>query len=80
VTTVPSGVPPFAVLDDGSPDGARAGRAIGTYLHGAFEDPAVCTEVFGVEVAAASKADGHAALARWFSESAERPETWLPLP
>jgi len=79
VTTVPPGVAPFAVLDDGSPDGARAVRAMGTYLHGAFEDAAVCAEVFGVAVApAASKAAEHAALARWFSASVERPEAWLP--
>ena len=66
------------MLDDGSPDGARAARVIGTYLHGAFEDAAVCAEVFGVAVApAASKAAGHDALARWFSASAERPEAWL---
>ena len=79
VTSVPAGVAPFALLDDGSPDGARVGRAIGTYLHGAFEDAAVCAEVFGVAVAsAASKAAEHEALAQWFSASAERLETWLP--
>jgi cobyric acid synthase len=78
VTTVPPGLAPFAVLDDGSPDGARAAGAIGTYLHGAFEDAAVCAEVFGVAVApAASKAAGHDALARWFTASAEGPEAWL---
>ena len=50
----------------------------GTYLHGAFEDAAVCAEVFGVSVApAASKAAEHDALARWFSASAEQPEAWL---
>ena len=71
-------MPPFAVLDDGSPDGARAARAIGTYLHGAFEDAAVCAEVFGVAVEpAASKAAEHDALAQWFSASVERPEAWL---
>ena len=46
-------VAPFAVLDDGSRDGARGARVIGTYLHGAFEDAAVCAEVFGVPVAPA---------------------------
>ena len=78
VTAVPAEVPPFAVLDDGSRDGARAARVFGTYLHGAFEDAAVCAEVFGVAVApAASKAAEHAALARWFNASVERPEAWL---
>ena len=39
---------------------------------------AVCAEVFGVAVApAASKAAEHDALARWFTASAERPESWL---
>ena len=78
VTTVPAAVAPFAVLDDGSRDGARAARAIGTYLHGALEDAAVCAEVFGVAIApAAAKATEHDALARWFSASVERPEAWL---
>ena len=36
---------PFAVLDDGTPDGLRAGRVIGTYLHGALEDPGVLAEL-----------------------------------
>jgi len=66
------------VLDGGSPDGARAARVIGTYLHGAFEDAAVCAEVFGVSIEpAAAKATEHEALARWFSASVERPEAWL---
>jgi adenosylcobyric acid synthase len=78
VTTAPADAVPFALLDDGSPDGIRATRLLGTYLHGAFEDAAVCAEVFGVPVApAAAKAAEHEALARWFSASAEQLETWL---
>ncbi len=78
VTTVPHGIAPFAVLDDGSPDGAHGPRVIGTYLHGAFEDAAICTEVFGVPVAPApAKAAEHEALARWFEASAEHVDTWL---
>jgi adenosylcobyric acid synthase len=78
VTTVPHGIAPFAVLDDGSPDGAHGPRVIGTYLHGAFEDAAICTEVFGVPVApAATKAAEHEALARWLDASAEHVDTWL---
>jgi adenosylcobyric acid synthase len=35
---------PFALLDDGRPDGALSsdGQVLGTYLHGAFEAPAAC--------------------------------------
>ena len=35
---------PFAVLDDGRLDGALSedGQVLGTYLHGAFEDPTAC--------------------------------------
>ncbi|HUN74334.1 MAG TPA: cobyric acid synthase [Steroidobacteraceae bacterium] len=35
---------PFAVLDDGGMDGALSedGQVLGTYLHGAFEDPTAC--------------------------------------
>jgi adenosylcobyric acid synthase len=79
VTTLRTPLPPFARLADGSADGARGDRVIGTYLHGALEDAAVCEEVLGVPVtSAASKAAEHAALARWFGAYAERLETWLP--
>ena len=48
---------PFARLDDGSVDGVRGAGVIGTYLHGAFEHPEVCAEVFGIDApSAASKA------------------------
>ena len=33
-------MPPFARLDDGTVDGVRMDRLVGTYLHGALEDPA----------------------------------------
>jgi adenosylcobyric acid synthase len=78
VTTVADGAAPFATLDDGTRDGARGVRAIGTYLHGAFEDAAVCAEVFGVTPAAEpSAADHYAGLARWFGEHAEHLDAWL---
>ncbi|MEO5821802.1 MAG: cobyric acid synthase CobQ, partial [Vicinamibacteraceae bacterium] len=78
VTTAPAGVAPFAVLADGSTDGARGTRVLGTYLHGAFEDAAICAEVFGVPVApAATKAAEHQALAEWFEASAEHVDAWL---
>ena len=44
---------PFATLEDGTTDGFRGDRVIGTYLHGALESAEVCAEVFGVADAAA---------------------------
>jgi adenosylcobyric acid synthase len=38
----------FATLEDGTAEGARAGRVVGTYLHGALEHAEVCREIFGV--------------------------------
>jgi adenosylcobyric acid synthase len=62
-------VVPFARLDDGNGDGLWHDRLIGTYLHGALEDPDVCTAVFGVAPpAAAAKADHYARLATWFEQ------------
>ena len=43
----------FARLDDGSVEGVRGAGVIGTYLHGAFEHPGVCAEVFGIEAPSA---------------------------
>ena len=60
---------PFARLDDGSTDGIWLDRAIGTYLHGALENPDVCTAVFGVAPPAVqSKADHYERLASWFEQ------------
>jgi len=73
-TTVDEPVRPFARLDDGRPDGACAPRVVGTYLHGAFESAGVCTETFGVDVAAAPKADHYRRLGEWFAAYASRPE------
>lgn len=79
VTTHDEPLQPFAILADGSADGARGDRVLGTYLHGALEDPAVSAEVFGIPAGPARDAAAeHAALARWFSASAERVGDWLP--
>jgi cobyric acid synthase len=56
---------PFARFDDGTADGACLPGAIGTYLHGALENPDVCAELFGVPIAAAPKRDHYARLATW---------------
>ena len=56
----------FATLDDGSADGACLPGVIGTYLHGALEDGAVCEEIFGVRLSdAAAKAEHYRQLAAW---------------
>jgi adenosylcobyric acid synthase len=60
---------PFARLDDGGVDGVSGGGVIGTYLHGAFEHPDVCAEVFGIDApSAASKAVHYERLAAWFDQ------------
>jgi adenosylcobyric acid synthase len=67
VTTVDSTCEPFAGLAGGGVDGACVDRAIGTYLHGAFENADVCAEVFCVPVqASATKAEHYRRLAAWF--------------
>ena len=64
------GMPPFAILDDGTRDGMRAGRVIGTYLHGAFEVPAILAE-FGI-AGRSDRARSHALLAEWFAPYTEQ--------
>ena len=73
VTTIDrnAGDQPFARLDEGTVDGVCRDRVIGTYLHGAFEHPDVCAEVFRmVPPAAVSKLDQYQRLAAWFSRHA----------
>ena len=65
----PSVATPFARVADGSEDGIRGEGIVGTYLHGAFEHPGVCAEVFGIPAPAArSKADEYRKLGMWFEE------------
>jgi len=67
-TVVESNVPPFARLSDGSDDGAIFNRCIGTYLHGALEDPAIVREALGIEVhEAPSREQNYERLAQWFA-------------
>jgi adenosylcobyric acid synthase len=78
VTLTRSARAPFATLDDGTPDGVRGDRVIGTYLHGALEHAAVCHEIFGVDVAPApSKESEYRRLAEWFDRYAINPESWV---
>jgi adenosylcobyric acid synthase len=62
---------PFAQLTDGGNDGVRGTRVLGTYLHGAFEHPEVCAEVFGIDAPSVrSKAAHYQGLAAWFEQHA----------
>jgi adenosylcobyric acid synthase len=70
-------VPPFAQLHDGTSDGVRSDRIIGTYLHGALEDAAVCSELFGVRVDLAPKKEQYERLADWFGRHARHLDAWL---
>jgi adenosylcobyric acid synthase len=66
---------PFARLDDGALEGVCGAGVIGTYLHGAFEHPDLCAEVFGIEAPpAASKADHYRRLAAWFDQHVRHPD------
>jgi adenosylcobyric acid synthase len=56
---------PFARFGDGTADGACLPGAVGTYLHGALENPDVCAELFGVPIAAVPKREQYARLATW---------------
>ncbi len=61
-------MPPFARLENGQLEGVRINRVIGTYLHGAFECPEVCAEVFGIDPPATpAKTKQYEALADWFA-------------
>ena len=70
-------VMPFARLAGDGPggvdgvDGVRRGGVTGTYLHGAFENPDVCAEVFGIDAPSAMPKCGHyQRLAAWFEQHA----------
>jgi adenosylcobyric acid synthase len=80
VTTSREPLPPFAVFDDGAPEGFRAHRVMGTYLHGSFENAAVCAELFGVTVAAGDgRTVEHQRLADWLDSHCRQPNEWLPV-
>ena len=65
-----SSCPPFALIN-GRPEGARQGSVVGTYLHGAFEDHRVLSELLGRPInPMPSKDEAYDGLARWFSANA----------
>jgi adenosylcobyric acid synthase len=61
---------PFAVLSDGRAEGFRRERVLGTYLHGAFEDPGVLREI-GIVPASTDVIAPDQRLADWFDAHAE---------
>jgi adenosylcobyric acid synthase len=64
---------PFALLDDGSPEGARKERVAGTYLHGALESAALVSELFGFTPRAnETKVQNYDALADWLEAFSSR--------
>jgi adenosylcobyric acid synthase len=66
-TERPAGATPAFLPDEG----IRAGGIIGTYLHGALEDPAVLSELLGCPVSAAPpKRACYDELAGWFERNA----------
>lgn len=71
-TEVAPGAAPFARLSDGTADGCRGERVMGTYLHGAFEDGGVVRELLGLEVVATDKGAMYNRLADWLEENARR--------
>lgn len=62
-------LPPFATLEDGTHEGARQGRTMGTYLHGALESAEVFRELFGLTPPAPTN-DHYDRMADWLEESA----------
>jgi adenosylcobyric acid synthase len=71
VTTLREPVRPFAILEDGTEDGAQSGRIAGTYLHGALENRAILEDLLGHALRDQSYAakDAHYdRLASWFAE------------
>jgi adenosylcobyric acid synthase len=70
--TSPVEAPCFAYVN-GAPEGTEWNRCLGTYLHGALEDPAVIEEYLGYYPAdAPDKADIYNRLADWFDRYADR--------
>lgn len=68
-TKIEGRVERFAHFADGTADGACVPGAIGTYLHGALENPDVCAELFGVPVPAlVPKREQYERLADWFEQ------------
>ena len=71
VTTAKVPQLPFATLEDGTADGIRTSRVVGTYLHGALENKAVMEELLGTvlpDTPVCNKDTQYDRLADWFAE------------
>lgn len=64
---------PFAFLEGGGVDGTRVEGVLGTYLHGALENPGVLRELFGLDVKALPAFAHYDRLAEWFRASVNLP-------
>ena len=74
-TTIEDIVSPFALMENGTPDGVRLPRIIGTYLHGAFENREVLEEVLQRRLdndVPASREVQYERLADWFAKHANQ--------
>jgi adenosylcobyric acid synthase len=72
-TSRPTNAQPFAVLENGCPEGIRAGRCVGTYLHGALEHPDVLSELLSRRIEPApTRHATYEALADWFEAHANQ--------
>jgi adenosylcobyric acid synthase len=68
-TTLDGSVEPFARLDDGTAEGVWQDGVIGTYVHGALESAAVCSEILRVPVWPREAVDvRYRRLAGWFEQ------------
>jgi len=71
ITTIDDGDRPFAHLENGTRDGVRLPRIVGTYLHGAFENREVLEEILphGLPAIPPDSPDRqYDRLADWFAE------------
>ncbi|HTM48603.1 MAG TPA: cobyric acid synthase [Bryobacteraceae bacterium] len=67
-------IAPFAHLADGRPEGACAGRVMGTYLHGIFEHPEVVRRTLGIDLPPVpEKLATYGLLAQWLVEHSKAP-------
>jgi len=75
VTTISEEAKPFAKLDDGRVDGIWSGLIIGTYLHGAFENPRVLEEILDKPMSGDTgdtRSTHYDRLADWFAAHVNR--------
>jgi len=68
VTERPIDLAPFAYLADGGAEGCRVDGVAGTYLHGAFDEPAAVRELLGLTISTVDKDAIYDRLADWLVE------------